>query len=256
MEETAERRIDNKDQLSFYTLSMAGLSVTCGFYAKATAEYFDKIEAVEDLALSERAVVIPDLEIGGKKTRANAYTEYNFSTAYISDHLLSYFRCIIHAAAVSFRGRAWLFAAPPGVGKSTQVRSLQKLYPGEFGVICGDRPVLELQADGTVMVHPSPWNGKENWHGAEKAPLAGILCLKRGKETSIRRWTKAEAVIPVYMSLISSRETEELIRQLSAFETELLTRVPVYEYVNGGVPDSTHYLYENLLDGGRLEGET
>ena len=123
-------------------------------------------------------------------------------------------------------------------------------------VICGDRPVLELQADGTVMVHPSPWNGKENWHGAEKAPLAGILCLKRGKETSIRRWTKAEAVIPVYMSLISSRETEELIRQLSAFETELLTRVPVYEYVNGGVPDSARYLYENLLDGGRLEGET
>lgn len=183
------------------------------------------------------------------------YGEGNLLTAVLSEYMLNYSRCIIHAAAVSFRGRAWLFAAPPGVGKSTQVRSLQKLYPGEFGVICGDRPVLELQADGTVMVHPSPWNGKENWHGAEKAPLAGILCLKRGKETSIRRWTKAEAVIPVYMSLISSRETEELIRQLSAFETELLTRVPVYEYVNGGVPDSARYLYENLLDGGRLEGE-
>lgn len=245
-------------------LLIAGLDIPIRYFHTQTPKLFGVLcssekEFAENREYGQQPVFVRNYEWDfWKSTNAqcNEIAEYSLLSTPVSDYMLNQFRCIIHAAAVSFRGRAWLFAAPPGVGKSTQVRSLQKLYPREFGVICGDRPVLELQADGTVMVHPSPWNGKENWHGAEKAPLAGILCLKRGKETSIRRWTKAEAVIPVYMSLISSRETEELIRQLSAFETELLTRVPVYEYVNGGVPDSARYLYENLLDGGRLEGET
>jgi len=53
---------------------------------------------------------------------------------------------LFRLAAVLYR--AWLLAGPSGVGKSTQIKSLQSLEPGAFGVICGDRPVLELREDG------------------------------------------------------------------------------------------------------------
>ncbi len=179
----------------------------------------------------------------------DAEAEASLFTTAVSDALLQHDRCIIHAVAFRFRDRAWLMSAASGVGKSTQIRSLQELYPGEFGVICGDRPALQLMDDGTVWVHPTPWNGKENWFGAEGAPLAGIFCLTRGEETRIARLKPQKAVLPLFPALISAYETKEQIRRLAAFEDQLLRRVPVYDYCNGGVPDSTRILYQTIFAG-------
>lgn len=173
--------------------------------------------------------------------------EASYLASYCSDHLLSYNRCIVHAAAFRNRERAWIIAAAPGVGKSTQIRTLRELYPDTFSVICGDRPVLELAEDGTVMVHPSPWNGKEFWGGAGAAPLAGIICLRRGDEDSTAKLNVKHAVMPVYRALIHSAVNEEIIRLAASFEEGLLQRVTVYEFVNRDVPGSTRLLYRQIL---------
>ena len=236
------------NSFSCYSLSLAEIKVPVRFLFPDTAKLFREYCASEQpeqagLFLSEEDWAWGK-QIGFEK---NPLAEYSLFTASISEYLLDYKRCVVHAVAFSHEGRGWLITAPSGVGKSTQIKTLQKLYPGEFSVICGDRPVLQLTDDDRVVVHPSPWNGKEDWYGAQAAPLEGIVCLRRGEENSLSILSSRQAAIPVFSAMIHNGSSEEKIHQVAAFETELLKRVPVWMLTNKGVPDSTELLYRELF---------
>ena len=184
----------------------------------------------------------------------DAQNEASLITGRASDALLDFDRCIAHAVAVAYRGRAWLITGRPGVGKTTQLKGLQRLEPGAFTVICGDRPVLQLmEADsdkkaGDVLVHPSPWNGKENFYGTVTAPLAGIICLERGEENRLELLRTKEAVLPLFHALIQTGETTGTIRKAAAFEERLLQRTDVWQLTSFSAPESTELLYALIKD--------
>ncbi len=90
------------------------------------------------------------------------YIEYRACIGLTSKHLLQWDCSIFHAMSFIWRGRAWLLTGPSGIGKTTQFHNWQRLYPGEAEVISGDMPVLERK-EMAVFVHPSSWNGKENY---------------------------------------------------------------------------------------------
>lgn len=210
------------------------------------------------------------------------HSEYSVLTFPISDALMLRNRVVIHAVALRWQEKAWLICANSGVGKSTQARWLQTLRPEEFGIISGDRPILEFRLpearasgagmigtqspprpaergsacslppslrseSGTILVHPSPWNGKENWHGAPAAPLAGVILLQRGAENKLYTLSPREAVIPLYTKLIQTTLNTELLILAGKLEERLLNSVPVWRLVTNEVPDSTKLLLEAVF---------
>ena len=209
------------------------------------------------------------------------HSEYSVLTFPISDALMALDRIVIHAVALRWRDKAWLICAKSGVGKSTQARWLQKLRPGEFGVISGDRPILEFlparsdchserseesvpprqgsEPAGTgipcppapirdsILVHPSPWNGKENWYGAPAAPLAGVILLERGEENKLCALSPWDAVIPLYTKLIQTTIDPELLVKAGKLEQRILNSVPVWRLVTEQVPASTQVLLESVF---------
>jgi len=233
-----------------FSLSIAGLQVPLSLHHADAAAYFGTYAGPVDTLAGDSISVASFqwnawLADGGLD---DGYSEYTCLTAAVSDALLQHDRCIIHAAAFRFGASAWLIAGPPGVGKSTQVRNLQELQPGEFSVICGDRPALQLR-DDDVFVHPSPWNGKEGWHGAGGAPLAGLILLERGEENRFFPLTPREAVFPLLSSLIHTGETEETIRRLARFADSFLGLVPVFRLCSHDIPASSELLYQSLFSG-------
>ena len=136
-------------------LSLAGLTFSCALRYEQTAAYFPQPDPaarpVEGgaLCLSEEdwSAYLAD----GMIPCAN--TEFSLLSAACSDALMAYDRLILHAVALHWADRAWLIAAPSGVGKSTQAKTLRALRPGTFGVICGDRPVLEFRPPASPS-HP------------------------------------------------------------------------------------------------------
>ena len=152
-----------------------------------------------------------------------------------------------------WQDRAWLIVAPSGVGKSTQTKTLQELLPGQVTVICGDRPVLARRGP-EIWVHPSPWNGKEDWHGAEAAPLGGLILLKRGAENRLYALNEQEAILPLYAAFIQTYATTETVAQVAAFEDALLRAVPTWLLVSNTVPDSTRCLVDGIFSSSELQG--
>ena len=177
----------------------------------------------------------------------DAQAECSILSLYCSDYLLGNNSCVFHAVAFTHHGKAFLITAPPGIGKSTQIRYLQSCYPNEFEIISGDRPILQKMLDDSFLVYPSPWNGKENWHGANEAPLSGIICLERGNENRIERLSPKKSILPLLPALMCSRTTEELVTRMAAFEEAIIKNVPIWKLINQGVPGSTHLLYETVF---------
>ena len=195
----------------------------------------------------------------GQGMEQTPQAEYSLLTAPFSDALMDFDRLILHAVALRWRDRAWLICGPSGVGKSTQARWLQALRPGEFGVICGDRPILEFRhcepvTDVTgaairtpILVHPSPWNGKENWHDAEAAPLAGVILLRRGEENRLEPLGARDASLQVFAQVIQTAVREDRILRSAAYVTQLLRTVPLWQLTTLQPPASTRLLLDAVF---------
>ena len=190
----------------------------------------------------------------------NPYGEHSALASYYSEALLPYDRMLFHSVAVRWRDRAYLISAPSGVGKSTQAKYLQALRPGEFSIICGDRPALEFcrapsdasadpasVSDCSVTVHPSPWNGKEGWHGAPAAPLGGIVFLVRGKKNSVIPLTAKQAAVAAYIQFIHTATREDVVRRGAEMLSQMLPTVPLWGMTTCTVPDSTRLLLETVF---------
>ena len=106
-----------------------------------------------------------------------------------------------------------------------------------------------------VLVHPSPWNGKENWYGAPAAPLGGLLLLSRGEEDRLEPCPPDQAVWPMLASLVCSYADETLLRQLADFLDTLLRRIPVLRLYDN-TPDGAARLLSEAMEKERISCPT
>ncbi len=248
--------------MDYLNLHLAGCRLTCGFQYPETSAYFKRFQS-EEQAPQTPVVSLSQTEWEEAKEfdlAPCAHTEYSLITSNCSDALLPFDRVIVHAVALRWAGRAYLICAESGVGKSTQARFLQELRPGEFGIICGDRPILEFcpcaptshserseESAPPILVHPSPWNGKENWYGAQAAPLAGLILLERGEENRLFSVTARDAALKLYGHFIHTGWDPENVRRIAALETRMLRSVPVWKLTTHSVPASSRLLLEAVF---------
>ncbi len=260
-----------------YNVPLAGVALPCVFRFPDTARWLGAVPAPASFGQPEAGsgevpAALRLTEEDWAHYRRDGFaesgqSEANLLSAFLSEALLPYDRVVIHGVALRWRGKAFLICAASGVGKSTQARFLQELRPGEFGIICGDRPILEFRpcasvaahsvrhfsqvssasASDTILVHPSPWNGKENWHGADAAPLAGLILLERGDENRLTPLTPKKAAIQTYLRMIHTNRDEAKIRRIADLTTKLLNAVPSWLLTTCQVPDSTRLLLETVF---------
>lgn len=240
------------------TIRLLNHAFRCRLRFPETARYFQTVPE-ETAESSEEPITVPpeDWEaLARAGTEPSPQIEYTILTPYFCDALLPHDCVILHGVALRWREHAYLICAQSGVGKSTQARFLQELRPGEFDVICGDRPILEFCQNPpvgavigrpSVLVHPSPWNGKENWHGAPAASLAGLILLERGERNRLVSLQPREAALEMYPHFLQTgREAENLCR-VAELETRLLSSVPIWRLSTNEVPASTKLLLEAVF---------
>ena len=178
-----------------------------------------------------------------------AAVEYRSLIRLTSQPLLRHGCAIMHAAAFLWRDRAWLVTGPSGVGKTTQFRNWQRLFPGEVQMICGDMPVLEGRDDGSVWVHPSPWNGKERMGDRSLcAPLGGVVRLAQTAENNIYPLPVCDAIPVLFRQFMVRLEDEGEIVALSVLVERMLQYAPVWLLENRGDDASTKLLRRTLLE--------
>ena len=118
---------------------------------------------------------------------------YMESCAQFYYHLLYFNGMMLHASAIEYNDKAYLFSGPSGIGKSTHTRLWQSLYGDAVQVFNDDKPALRRLDDGWYA-YGTPWCGKDGINQNKNVTLGGICFLKRGECDKIRRLDKKEAM--------------------------------------------------------------
>lgn len=166
--------------------------------------------------------------------------------------LLKHHGIKLHASAVAYQGKAYLFSGPCGTGKSTHTRLWQQVFGPAAQVFNDDKPAIRL-LDGKWYAYGTPWCGKDGININRKVLLAGICFLRQSKENAIRRLTAEEAVIRMFWQSTSYLLTENMDRHVSLVD-KLVQRIPIYEMENNMHPDCARLSFETMCRGAEEAG--
>lgn len=171
-----------------------------------------------------------------------AYAETGSHFAF---YLLKQGGLVLHASAVVYEGKAYLFSANSGTGKSTHTRNWQSVFGPSAIVINDDKPALRC-IDGIWYAYGTPWCGKDGINVNMKAPLAGICFLKQSSRNHIRRLSNVEALSNIISQTLRRFSTSAYLDILLGTVENLVQNIPVFELENRPEPEAVMLSYDTM----------
>jgi len=148
----------------------------------------------EDLAFEQEALRQEALEEGIRvRIFTDPFLERTAIQRKCAEYLFDRDVLMTHGSTVAVDGRAYLFTAKCGTGKSTHTRLWRQVFGDRAVMVNDDKPFLKITETG-ILACGSPWSGKHGLDSNMTAALQGICILDRGQENRIVRITPEEAL--------------------------------------------------------------
>lgn len=222
-----------------FSMKIAGqvAAVTAAF--DSTQEYFRAYltEEAPDFAIEvtaadrefeQEASIAEALEEG---IRPRVYTGPHLERAAVqrkfAEHLFDCRTLLLHGSTVAVDGKAYLFTAKCGTGKSTHTRLWREVFGSRAQMVNDDKPFLRLTEDG-ILACGSPWSGKHGLASNITVPLQGICILQRGAENRIRRIDVEDAMAMLLHQTYCPLDQGKHLR-FRALVAELARTVPLWQ---------------------------
>ena len=142
-----------------------------------------------------------------KRAEKNTHlTLGNLESIFLADifnkKILKYNAIFLHSSAILYKGKAYLFSADSGVGKSTHTKLWIKKFGAEnVQIINDDKPIIRF-IDNDWYVYGSPFDGGSGVNTNTRAKLGGIIFLERAEENSIEVLDKNSIFSRIYKNTI------------------------------------------------------
>ena len=122
--------------------------------------------------------------------------EYLYSGSSFYKQLLDFGGMMLHSSAVVVDGKAYLFTAPCGTGKSTHTKLWLELFGDRAFILNDDKPALRLE-DFVWYAYGTPWSGKYDISVDTRVPVGGIAAVERADTNSIEPYSGKEAIVDI-----------------------------------------------------------
>ena len=212
-----------------YRIADVSFEMSCkGAYTQNLCKDYE----IEDCADTAFKIEVSQEEI----TREGMNSEEKFNDMYLEslalyrklcEKMLDYDNFLFHCSAVEVDGKAYLFAASSGTGKSTHTRLWREYFGNRAVMINDDKPLLQVREDA-VYVCGTPWCGKHNLSTNKKSPIQGVCILLRGEENKIEKISPLEAYPDLYKQTYRPKDRERMIKTLSLLK-QVTERIPMYK---------------------------
>lgn len=131
---------------------------------------------------------------------------------------VKYGTMLLHSSAIVFDGKAYLFSAQSGIGKSTHTRLWQQAFGEKVSVINDDKPAVRV-LNSKAVAYGTPFDGGSGIAENISAPLKAIVFLERGEQNSVRRATTEEILKNLYFSTVHMLDRATAEKMLGNFES-------------------------------------
>ena len=174
----------------------------------------------EDLAQEQELLNIEADEEGLKRRKfSDMIQERSVIQRRVAEALVQREVLLMHGSTVAVDGRAYLFTAPCGTGKSTHTRLWREVFGDRAVMVNDDKPFLKLTEDG-VLACGSPWTGKHGIGTNVCVPLDGICILSRGRENLIRPAEQDKTLEFLRSQCFPPQGLEKLLDRVRLWEME------------------------------------
>lgn len=133
----------------------------------------------------------------------------------------------MHASMVSNNGKAFLFLARSGTGKSTHSSLWLKHIEGSE-LMNDDNPVVRVWPDGRVVAYGSPWSGKTPCYRNVEAPVGAFVQIRRCLENKATRLGLLESYALLYSSCSGYKSDNSMYDGLHDTMEKIVTTVPCF----------------------------
>ena len=133
----------------------------------------------------------------------------------------------LHASMVSNSGKAYLFLARSGTGKSTHSQLWLDHIPGTE-LMNDDNPIVRVWPDGSVIAYGSPWSGKTPCYKNVEAPAGAFVRIRRCQENKITPLSILESYALLYSSCSGFKADHAIADGLHATLEKIVTTTPCY----------------------------
>lgn len=133
----------------------------------------------------------------------------------------------LHASMVSNSGKAFLFLAKSGTGKSTHSSLWLKHVPGTE-LMNDDNPIVRVWPDGRVIAYGSPWSGKTPCYRNVEAPVGAFVRIRRCPENRISPLRLLEAYALIYSSCSGFKADKTMADGLHSTIERIVSTQPCY----------------------------
>lgn len=153
--------------------------------------------------------------------------EYLLSGAVFYKHLLDYNGCMLHSSCVVVDGKAYLFTAHCGTGKSTHTKLWMEMFGDRAFILNDDKPALRLE-NGIWYAYGTPWSGKYDISVNKRIPVAGIATLERGERNEISRIDGLAAISAIMKQVNRPKSADYRIKLMELLD-KLIAQIPIWQ---------------------------
>ena len=202
----------------------------CSLYdevQRMCADYKAPAEATPDFVVTTTQADIDEENRQSDATRKEeGLPPYTFDAPYletlavyrkIAEACVSRGRLLMHGSVIAVDGRAYMFTARSGTGKSTHVRLWRQLFGERAVMVNDDKPLLRVTPEGTA-IYGTPWDGKHRLSTNMSAPLQAICILTRAAENTIREIKPSEAMTMLIQQTYRPADTNAFLDTLTLID--------------------------------------
>lgn len=223
-----------------------GIHVYCEEYRWDGPAEITITTSVEDIKCEQEKSDRENLLEGKPLTQfAEPYLETLAVYRKLADQLLSRDIFLFHGSAIAVDGRAVLFTAKSGTGKSTHTKLWREAFGERAVMINDDKPLLKVTEKGT-LVCGTPWDGKHRISTNCIVPLEAICILERGESNEICPITARQA-LPMLMQQSHRSTDPAAVSRMLQMINKMSDHVRFYRLRCNMEPEAAQVAYEGML---------
>ncbi len=157
--------------------------------------------------------------------------------------ILNFDGMLLHASAVEKDGKAYLFSARSGTGKSTHTHLWMKIFDG-VRMINDDKPAVRY-INSTLCACGTPFSGKNDESSNICVPIRAVVFIERAEENSIEKISPKEA-IPLFVSQTVRPASENYAVKSLEMLDRVLREIPVFVLRCNMSPEAAFCAYEGI----------
>ncbi len=131
---------------------------------------------------------------------------------------------LFHCSCLEMDGKAILFTAPSGTGKSTHSRLWRERFGSRVVMVNDDKPLIKIS--DRIVAYGTPYGGKDALQTNTSALVSAIVILHQAKENLIRRLEPNEAFPQLFAQTYRCSSVEAMTKTLPLVGK--LSHLPVY----------------------------